>query len=230
MGRFETISVERLKSYTLYSKGSLSKVLSLSKRFPIYNFFDEEKDDSVEVYLDSPNNLLVSAGIILCKVVEKSKAYFRVEKEDWPDRRSTLTKGKRVFIHDICARDTVFDHSLFLVNGITSMFSSKFNIDLENVLRTVVPKIEIKSRKRLFKVLSGKGFKANMEYGVVKIKNYTTKRKANFLMLDIEHIAPQTKIDEFNNFILKLEKHCKEIIPTNDSKYEIAKRMTAAIK
>lgn len=230
MGKFETINIEGIKTYTLFSKNSLNKVLSVSQIVPKYSFHGEGRDVSVEIYLDSPNNLLTSAGILLSKVIEEGKTYFRVERESYlSEKKLLITKEKRVFIHPIGAKDSVSDHALFLIDGITSMFSTKFHIDLDNVLKTVLPKLEVENKRNHFKVLSGNGFKAEMVQEDISIKNYDTKRKAELLMLKIEQVSSKISLSEFDDFTFNLEKYCKEIIPFNESKYDIAKRMTSSV-
>jgi hypothetical protein len=230
MGKFETINVEGIKTYTLFSKNSIGKVLSLDRLMPKYSFYSEGRDVSIEIYLDSPNNLLTSAGIILSKVFEEGKAYFRVEREEYlAGKKTIIPKEKKVFIHPIGLKDSVVDHTLFLIDGITSMFSTKFHIDLENVLKTIVPKLQIENKKNYFKIFSGKGFKANMIFEDILIKNYETKRKAEIFMLKIEQTSSKINLDEFDDFTSQMEKYCKEILPINESKYEMAKRATKAI-
>ena len=226
MGKFETINFEEIKSYTLFSKNSFNQILALSKNMPVYSLYGEGRDVKKEIYLDSPNNLLLSAGIILSKVIEEGKAYFKVEREGYLSGIPSLTRQKKVFIHPIGIKDTVFDHSLFLIEGITSMFSTKFYIDLDNVLKTVSPKLEIENRRTHFKVFSGRGFKAEMIYEDVRCKNYDTKRKAQFWTIDIKHTSSKINLNEFNSYIANLEKYCKEVIPTYETKYQTAKKMT----
>ncbi|MDD4110692.1 MAG: hypothetical protein PHS54_03975 [Clostridia bacterium] len=230
MGKFETISVEGIKSYTLFSKDSFNKVLAFCRSLPLYSLYGEGKDVTVEIYLDSPNNLLRSAGIILTKVIEDNKACLRVEREEYiPGRKNLFKKEKKVFIHPIGLKDTAFDHSLFLIDGISSMFSTKFHIDLDNVLKTVVPKLEIESRRDHFKVFSGKGFKAEMIYENIRVKNHDTKRRVELLMLDIVQTSSKINLNEFNDFTFKIEKYCKEVLPIEESKYEIAMKKTQIV-
>ena len=136
MGKFETVSMEGVKQYTLFAKDSFNKVLAFCRELPLYSLYREGRDSKKEIYLDSPNNLLKSAGIILSKVIEDNKSYLKVEREDFnKERKNLIKKETKVFIHPIGIKDTAFDHSLFLIDGITSMFSTKFHIDLENVLK-----------------------------------------------------------------------------------------------
>lgn len=225
MGKFQTISSKGIKHYTVFEKKSFRNVLSLERELPMYNFIGEGRYVLSETYLDSPNNLLASAGIILCKVVVGNKAYFRVEREDYLFGKN-LTDEKKVYVHPIKASDTVEDHSFFIKDGITSLFTTKFHIDFDNILKNVVPKIEVTTKVDVFKILSGTGFKGLMHFEEVKIKNNFTKRKAEIYMMTVEQTSSMLSTDEFDNFIQKLEKYCKEVTPTTDSSFQIAERLT----
>lgn len=231
VGKFETISSEGVKTYTLFSKNSFKSVLGLDKEIAAYSFYPEERDSIIEIYLDAPNNLLASAGIILSKVIESNKAYFRIEREEYQPstRKSLLAREKKVFIHPIGIKDRVRDHSLFLIDGITSMFTTKFHIDFENILKTVEVKMEIETRRSIFKVFSGKGFKGEMDFEEVRIKNNSTHRKAELYMMMIKQTSSKMILDDFNDFTGRIEKYCKEAIPIDDSKYQIAQRLTEAV-
>lgn len=225
MGRFEIVSSEGTRTYTVFAKSSYRNVLRLEADMPMYNFVGEGRYMVEEIYYDSPNNLLASAGILLSKVVEDGKAFFKVEREDYLYEKK-LSKQKKIFVHPIGLKDGVQDHTIFLINGITSFFTTKFSIDLENILKVVVPKVEIRTKVDSFKILSGTGFKGVMTFEEVKIKNNFTKRKADVDMLKIELASSESTKKDFLTFIEKLEKYCKEIMPISDSKYQIALRMT----
>ena len=60
----------------------------------------------------------------------------------------------------------------------------------------------------------------------IYIKNNDTKRKAELLMLGVEQISSKMNLNEFNDFTFKIEKYCKEVLPIEESKYEIGMRMT----
>lgn len=229
MSRFDIINIKGIKYYTLFSKHSIKKVLSTITSMS-YACQEESRAITKSVYLDSPNNLLSSAGILLSKVVKHGKAFFRVEREEYfRDKRTIIPKEKKVFIHPIGLKDNAPEHSIFLTNGITSMFSTRFHIDLENVFKTVVPKLEIESKQNIFRVLNGKGFKAEIVYERIFIKNYETKRRSRMLMMNIKRTSTIGE-DEFKKLTTNLERFCKEMIPTKETQYEIAKKMTAIIK
>lgn len=225
MGKFETVNFEGVKTYTVFSKGTYRNFLKLQGELPMYHFVGEGRSFVDETYFDSPNNLLASAGILLSKVVEGGKAYFKIEREDYLFEKN-LKKEKKIFIHPIGLRDNVSDHMIFLIDGITSFFTTKFSIDFENILKNVVPKIEIKTKVENFKILSGTGFKGQMFFEEVSFKNNFTHKKGEIDLLTIRHSSSNAMLSHFNLFIEKVERYCKEIIPISDTKFQIALRMT----
>ena len=228
MGKFIENSLDGIKTYTLFSKSTMKKVLQLQESLRLYTFIPVGKSMQKDIYLDSPNNLLKSAGLNLCKTTENNKALFKVEREkyDEDNKRHTIQRAEKVFIHEIGLRDVVKDHMFFLTDGIKQMFTTQFYIDLDNVLKTVIPKIELNSKKTIFKIFSGSGFKGEMTFEDINVKNYDTKRQASFSMLTIKQISARYDKSEFLDLTSKIEKYCREVMPTNNNKYEIAKRMT----
>ena len=228
MGKFYEVATSGVKTYTLFAKTTINKVLQLQGILKEYTFIPENRSVQKEVYLDSPNNLLKSAGIILSKSTENNKAQFKVEREKYEtgSKRNVPQRAEKVFIHDIGLRDNVKDHMFFLTDGIKQMFTTQFYIDLDNILKTVVPKYEMISKKSNFKVFSGRGFKGEMIFEEINVKNFDTKRSASIIMLTIKQISAKFDNKDFDDLTAKVEKYCREVLPTNDTKYEIAKRMT----
>ena len=228
MGKFIEVSDTGVKTYTLFAKTTINKVIALQGILREYTFIPEDRSVQKEVYLDSANNLLKSAGVILSKSTENNKAQFKVEMERYQtgSKRNTLKRAEKVFIHEIGLRDTVKDHMFFLTDGIKQMFTTQFYIDLDNILKTVVPKYEMVSKKSHFKVFSGRGFKGEMIFEEISVKNFDTKRSNSFIMLTIKQISARFDNKDFEDLTAKVEKYCREVLPTSDTKYEIAKRMT----
>ena len=227
MGKFVEVNNDGIKTYTLFDKNSMRNIMALQAKAPVYTFVPEEKSVMKKIYLDS-NSLLSSAGILLYKNVEKNKASFVVEREKYNKdaKKSIIKRDEKIFVQDIGVKDTVVDHIFFLSDGIRQMFSTQFYIDLDNVLKMVYPTIDITSKKTIFKILSGKGFKGQLVFEDVTIKNNLTKRTANTYMLTVKQTSKTYDFSEFNELISNLEKFCNEAFPTDDTIYEIAQRMT----
>ena len=192
---------------------------------PSYEFAGDRVGYKNETFYDTKNNLLESAGIILCKVVDEGKAYLKIDREENLIENKTKDQRK-LYIHQIGVNDSIEDNMYYIIDGITSLFSTNFSIDLENVIKNVEPKIEIKTKLTILKVLNGTGFKAEINMEEVKIKNLFKRKKAKTNLLIIEKSSSKNNMKDFEEFIVELEKRCKEITPTKETNYEMAKRMT----
>ena len=65
-----------------------------------------------------------------------------------------------------------------------------------------------------------------MTFEEIKIVNNFTKRKTDLNMVSIEQKSSSVLTKEFQEFATKLEKYCKELTPTDESKYQLASKMT----
>ena len=225
MGNFQTINLKGVKRYNVFQKKSFKKVLELYAYMPSYEFAGDRVGYKTETFYDTKNNLLESAGIILCKVVDEGKAYLKIDREENLIENKTKDQRK-LYIHQIGVNDSIEDNMYYIIDGITSLFSTNFSIDLENVIKNVEPKIKIKTKSTILKVLNGTGFKAEINMEEVKIKNLFKRKKAKTNLLIIEESSSKNNMKDFEEFIVELEKRCKEITPTKETNYEMAKRMT----
>ena len=133
-------------------------------------------------------------------------------------------------MHEIAQRDTPEEHALYLIDAITSMFSMQFRVDLENVIKAARPKLDIEITADVYKVFGGTGFKCDMALENVVYKNYETKRKVKgkeaTFTLDSN---PQNYRKNYDDFLALVNKHCKDIIEMNESRYEHAKNITKVL-
>lgn len=231
MGRFESKNVTGEKYYDALSKKTFGQIMSLDRFLSLYSFEPEGASRIIETYYDTPGKLLERAGLTLSKVVEGNNAYFKVEREYVTSSLPSIhRREEKVFIHDIQPNDDVKKHMYYIIDGITSMYTTSFNIDLENVLKTVVPKMEIMTRYNQIKVFSGNGFKAHMDFEDVLFKNYENKKSVPRLMVKVSMTSPQTFIKTFEDFNKEIQRYCKTIFDVKETKYQLAVRLTKNIK
>ena len=169
MGNFVQIQTQGVKNYIAVADKPFAKVLQLEKKINLHRFNLVNRYKQSEIFFDTETNLLSKAGIILSKTISPEKTYFKVE------RQSTLLKlysrkKETVFIHEVGIRDKVTDHAFFLVDGIKSLFTTQFTVDLENVLKNIKPKIVVDSTIDKWAVVSGGGFKGSIYFQTSKIK------------------------------------------------------------
>ena len=228
MGNYVNVVKEGTKSYIGLTEKPFSKVLQIEKKLSLHRFSYEGSYSKQIVYYDTDGNLLEKAGIILSKTFEPNKCYFKVERQTYLPKSFSRRK-EIVFIHEVGPKDKVMDHAFFLSDGIKSLFTIQFTIDLDNVLKNVAPKIVILSKVTKYKVLSGGGFKAMLFFHTSKIRNLTTKRLAEAKLLTVELDSPMTYLPAFQYFNSQIEKNCKELIPFEEGLYDYSHRVTKSL-
>ncbi len=227
MGRMESKSTIGIKYYDVLSKKTFGEIMALDRRLPLYSFENQGGSRLRETYFDTPGKLLERAGLTLCKVVEGNKACFIVEKQFSSSSRLTLTRREeKIFVQDIEPNDDVKKHMTSIIDGVTSMFTTNFSVDLENVLKTVQPKLDILTRYSQLKVFSGNGFKGIINFEEVQFKNYETKKNVERLMMKVQMTSSLTYLSTFDDFNKELQRLCKTIFEINDTKFQIAQRVT----
>ncbi len=225
MGTFVNVVKENEREYIGITEKPFSKVLGIEKKLNLHRFAFEGTYSNQIVYFDTESNLLEKAGIILSKVIEPNKAYFKIERlANLP--KTFSRKNERVFVHEVGAKDKVVDHAFFLTDGIKALFTIQFTIDFENVLKNVFPTIIIETKNTVYKVLSGGGFSSHLHFRSSTINNLITKRQAPVKTLSVKLSSPETQMNAFNYFNDKIEKYCKELIPFTEGLFEHAKRVT----
>lgn len=217
-----------VKTWDVFSVGSFARILEVEQFLSTYVFEYEDSSNEQRTFFDSPNGLLERAGISLCKVVNpKGESYVKIEKENYlPTASKIKIETEKTFIQNIKAKDFLTDHNIELARGISTMFSTSLAIDLDHVIKTLVPKITATIKKKTYKVFSGNGFKAEMRFEEILFKNTETKKSAVSLLMKIELKSPVSFREQFADFCLKMEKYCKEIAENRQSKFQIARRLT----
>lgn len=225
MGNFVQIKTEGVKNYIAITEKPFVKVLMLEKKLNLHRFSMVKQYRTNEVFYDTPGNLLSKAGIVLSKTISPDKSFFKVERQSSLLKNFTRRK-ETVFIHEVGAKDSVTDHAFFLVDGIKAIFSTSFTIDLEHVLKEIVPKIVVTSEIDHWTVMSGGGFKGNLYFKKAKIKNYETKRTASFKSMRVELDSAESYMPAFKYLIEQIDKHCKDFVEDPESLYDYCSRVT----
>ena len=227
MGQFVNRDTENLKIYDVLDAKTFKEVYALDRLINLYCFEMQGAYKTTEVYFDTPGSLLERAGISLCKVYERKRTYFRIEKQNYVPLSSMLkVRQETVYVHECETQASIADIKLYIMDGITSMFSTSLNFDLEDIIKNLHAKLEIRTQATLVKVLRGNGFKAEMSFENVSYNNHFTKKTSNSMMVRVEMTSAKTYADSFEDFTSKLEKYCKKLIPIKDSKYQIGIKAT----
>lgn len=217
-----------VKTWDVFSVSSFARILEVEQFLTTYVFEYQESGNETRTFYDSPNGLLERAGISLCKVVNlNGNSYVKIEKENYlPTASKIVIETEKTFIQEIKPKDYLIDHNLEIARGITAMFTTNLPIDLDHVIKSLIPKITSTIKKKTYKIFSGNGFKAEMRFEEIVFKNAETRKSAVSLLMKLELKSPVTFRDQFVDFCAKMEKYCKEISENKQSKFQIARRLT----
>lgn len=214
-----------VKIYDVITNYAEEKMLAIPDKLDIDNFAFERKTHSEIEYYDTYDNLLTKTGILLYKTLENGKLFFKIEKLNFLPN-VTKFRPTEIFEREITTHDTPSTQAFYLVEGITSLFSTQFAIDLENIVRGVVPKLKVEINGMEFKAFNGSGFKCKIEFQKVRYQNYTTKRKKDNTECTMTNVSLKTLDKEFTTFLGLVEKYCKDILPKRDTRFDYGMRIT----
>lgn len=226
MGKFIELDNSDVVKYEALVDKPFGKVFALEKILKFYKFQPFGPVRSSEIFYDTPNDLLFKAGIILSKIQEDNRVFFKVCQNS---QVKTVKTSQKVFSHKVGVKDTLKDHSFYLVDGIRGLFATPIYIDLENVIKNAVPKVATFTDATVYKVISGSGFRAFMCMEETRYENYETKRQSKVQGMTVKLAGPEQYMPEFISFNNAIKKHCKDFIEVHDNIYEHVKKVTRKI-
>lgn len=230
MGYFVKIDTETTKKYEAISPSAFKNFLAFAKGLRFQKLTKIGNSVVKETYYDTPANLLYKSGIVLSKFQEGSTNFFKVENSS---RMSKILNKihKEVFIHQIGANDRLSDHGFYLKDGITSLYSTSFTVDLENVIKTAVPKLVVEVKSEIYQLVSGTGMRGKLALENKFIKNLETKRKYKVqgMTLKIENENLSLFLPDFEEFNKLIQKNCKEFLLVDENQFDFANKVTKAL-
>ena len=199
----------------------------LEAHLPFYRFTYQKKVKSREIIYDTPKKLLASAGLVLSKVFDGEKHYIILTKVSYLPKQ--FKKPSVVLFKAECSpQDVPNMYPIKLAGVITDATPGIFTVDLVEVIKIVVPRIEINVQGDKYEIASGTGYRAEMLFEEVFYRDLATKGKfshknAAFVLSALE------KDKKSNNEILgAVLRYCKELFPYEETRFEIARRVLAA--
>ena len=229
MGYYVKINTETTKKYEAVDEKAFKNFLSFANglKFQKLNYIDG--DNCKETYYDTPAHLLTKSGIILSRFEEGSNVFFKVETAK--SLSKSLNKlNKEVCVHMVGYGDKLSDHAFYIKDGITSLYSTPFSVDLENIINSAVPTMGVVIFAQVYELVSGTGMRARVALENKQVRNFETNRKykVQSMTIKLEGNVELYKNDflEFNNLI---QKNCKDLIPIDESQYDWAVKVTKPI-
>ncbi len=230
MGYFVKINSETTKKYEAVSPKAFKNFLGFARGLKFQRLSRLGKDYAKETYYDTPAHLLNKSGIVLSRFEEGNSVFFKVENTSYLSK--VLNKlSKEVFVHKVGSNDKIADHAFYIKDGITSLFSTAFSIDLENVIKNAEAKLEVSVNAEIYQLTSGTGMRAKIALEDKTIKNLETKRKYQVQSMTVKLDNDNTElfIKDFEEFNTLLQKNCKDFMLIDENQFDFANKVTKPI-
>lgn len=202
-------------------------IQKLEDHLTFYRFSYKGKFKSQEIIYDTPTNLLASAGLVISKVYENDKYYMKVTKVSYLPKQ--FKKPSVILFRAECsAQDVPNMYPIKLGGVISDNNPGIFTIDLVEVIKLVVPKIQIEVKGDRYDIASGSGYKAEMYFENVFYKDL--KSKVKFKHKNVVFALSADPKEEKDNREVRgaVLRYCKELFPYEETRFEIARRVLAA--
>lgn len=210
--------------YDMIRNNEKQVIEKLDRELAFYRIYFEKKIKGLEIFYDTPNNLLSSAGIVLSKQFEDSSAFFKVRKLSYLP--TELRKPSQKFSLAECnAKDTPKDYPLQIATAINNAFSNIFTIDLVEVVKQTVPKYEVKVKGNLYSLKSGSGMRGHILFEKVKYRDFVSGKKVKKQGATVMLPADPSFKKETQEVLDAVERKCKELLLYKESRFEIAQRV-----
>lgn len=220
------LKIER--RYFVFDKHTIKHLLEKIKNLGTYSLDPKPTKKTVlDLYFDSPKKLLEENGLILRKRILGSKSVLKLKRRfEMPEffYYDGIRQHERE--KEINTSDPLSKHLFFLNNALNSMFSNGLKIDTDNIFKSLEVILTLKHKHKIYKVFGYGGLKVEIRHQKMVIKNFQTKRKNKTEIIEIKMVSAENTHQLFEDFIKRIEKHCKEIVYTKDSRLDMALRLT----
>ena len=219
--------IRQKRRFEMFNSNSKYKVLELNSFFGKYIMHFEEKINKVFTYYDTPNHDLEKSNIVLYKtqIGNFTELNMATEKINSSFRYTVRTNYKH-YAKQIKPHDSILKHKDFLIDNFTNMFMSSINFDPEFLMKKLQVAYVIKTTSTEYRSMNVSGLKITYSFDTDVYTNYFTNQIVKSDILTIYQHSAQNTDEDFEDLISKLERYCKELTPTKDTKIMIARRLT----
>lgn len=220
--------IRQKRRFEMFNAKSKEKVLELNEFFGKYLMHFEDKIKKVFTYYDTPNHDLQKSNIALFKtqIGNFTELNMATEKVS-ANYRYTVRTNYKHYTKLIKPHDSILKHKEFLIDNFTNMFMSSINFDPEFLMRKLQVAYTIETTSTEYRSLNVTGLKITYSFDQDKYTNKFTNTVAYNNILTIYQHSREATDTDFEDLISKLNRYCKELTPTNDTKIMIARKMTA---
>ena len=215
------------RRYSVFDEKTYQRLIKLLETMTTYTMDLPIHSRLTDYYYDNEANLLEKNELLLRRRVWRNKAELKIKRRYFAPEyfySDNLRSHERE--REIGINDPLSKHYFFLNNALNSMFSNNLQFDPDKLFEQMRVIMVIKIEQETRKLFGYGGLKVEVRREKLKIENRQTRRKNKTELIQFKLLSSDDTLPIFDDFIKRVERHCKEIFYTKDSKFEIAYRMT----
>lgn len=215
------------RRYTVFDKNSFVHFIRECRGLTTYTLENPEFCTITDIYMDNDKKLLEQNELLLRKRIIGNKAILRIKRLR-PNPQLFYSDNLRAHEREkeINPRDKLSKHFFFLNNALNSMFSSTLKFDPDKLFEQMQVTLIMKMKQTRYLLFGYGGLKVELTNQKIDVQNNVTKRKNKTELIQIKLLSNDSTLHLFEDFVTRIEKHCKEIFYTQDSRYAIGQNAT----
>ncbi len=192
----------------------------MTAKLGFYSILNAGKINEIETVYDTERNLLTGAGLLLRKKQHPNRAYFSLVRIS--SMNNIQNREKKSFLGECEHKDQPSDFPVQIADVMNKTFYNLFTVNLVDVVKHVTPYVRIEMTGNRYKIVSGTGYEAEINFENLKFKDVRTGKKAKRRNFSIEMLADPNYEKERQQILDVIEHYCKELQFVNRNRFEMA--------
>ena len=195
-----------------------------------YEFEFLNTDKVLDVYYDTPQMFLKSAGVLIrTRLIGKSKVItIKTDTKEVNTKDGTYTTCKE-FEYKIPHNDSIYNYIDVVVKNIPFSVYAHLKVDLTSVMNSMKPFLVIEHKSNRYHVYTNT-FKCQFIFSELKYINQINGKKIKECLIELQSYPKQVNLPEFFEFARRIEKSVKPIYPYDKTKFEMGLEITKSKK
>lgn len=208
------------RNYDIVIDNEKLTLQKMMHRLGFYTIVSRGKLKTTEIVYDTEKKLLTGAGLILRKKITPKRTYFSLIRVS--SMNNIEAREKKSFLGECELHDQPSDFPVQIADEINKIFNNLFTVDLKEIVKHCTPYIKIDLTGNKYKIISGTGYEATMEFENIKAKDLRTGRKGKTRNFSIKLPQDPHYVREREQILDVVDKYCKEMVFINRNHFEIA--------
>jgi len=218
-------NVNSWRSFYVQKKKDFDRAIEVMRLMPSYAFYEKEKLEFVDAYLETPDNFLKEMGVTLWVRKLKDKQIISVKYDEALLKKQEMLYKNEVYEQEIGLTNSIFEteNLLFIEDKLTVIFGGRLQIDILHKLKELREIYLIKTKRKSYEIVHNSGLRADVFFDELTYINKLKAIEYNDLILEMHMTSLSTELNKklFETFINNLRDKLI-LVPMEDTRYQAA--------